>query len=417
MEDKTIMEWERLITTKEEEKKSLLAKSPKEVTEEELDQLDAIKTELDQATIALAKAKRKENFELEKAKASLLAGAGVSDGEGQEIDKNEFMLVKAIKQTANRELDGFEREMNEEGRKEINSFGKSPSEGSVIIPQKVMTSKAMTVGSLPDGGNTVDTIKKGWIDSLRDKIVTRQMGATFLSGLESDIEFDRQTSEVVFNWSAENASANESNIQTDKVTMRPNRLTGYSRLGVQLLAQSSYDIEKKVRESMIYGQARAFDLAAINGSGAAPEPLGLLNTTGIGSVATGALSWANLVAMETEVANDNADEMDMGYIFNTAVRGLLKTTQKFTGTNGTSLMENKEVNGYKTGISNLVPADTIAFGNFKSLMMGTWGGLEIIVDPYTRAKEAQVDLVLHFWGDVAVEHPESFSSFVISQNN
>jgi HK97 family phage major capsid protein len=416
---KEVHEIEQELSKLENQKAELVKIDTKDITDENLDQLDEVNKQITAKQKELHTAKRKEAFEAEKVAASLAGGAGVEviDGETKEIENQEYSVVKAIREACDKNvgLSGFELEMHQEAVKEAQATGKSVTNGAIAIPQKLMVSKAMSVGSAADGGSTVDTMKKGWIDTLKDKTVLRGLGAQFLTGLQGDIEFDRQTSDVTFSWVGENDAASESTPGTDKVTLTPKRLSGYSRLSSQLLAQSSYDIEQKVRNSMIYGQARAFDLAGTSGSGVAPIPEGFLNTTGIGSVPTGALSYDKIVELESAVAIDNADIGNMAYIFNAAVRGSLKTTQKFSATNGVSLMENNEVNGYGTGVTNLMPASTIGFGNFNSLLMGLWAnGMEIIVDPYTRSKQAQVDLVMHFWGDTAVEHPESFASFVIS---
>jgi hypothetical protein len=42
--------------------------------------------------------------------------------------------------------------------------------------------------------------------------------------------------------------------------------------------------------------------------------------------------------------------------------------------------------------------------------MGMWGGLDIIVDPFTRADYNEIKLVLNQFADVALRNPESFAA-------
>ena len=64
----------------------------------------------------------------------------------------------------------------------------------------------------------------------------------------------------------------------------------------------------------------AIDTAAINGSGSSNQPLGILNTSGIGSVAGGTNGLAptldHLLDLKKEVAVDNADVASCGYLTN-----------------------------------------------------------------------------------------------------
>ena len=79
------------------------------------------------------------------------------------------------------------------------------------------------------------------------------------------------------------------------------------------------------------------------------------------------------------------------------------------------------LNGYNAEVSTNVPSDldkgtstgvchAMIFGNWEDLLIGQWGGLDLVVDPYTKAKNAQIELVVNSWWDIAVRHPESFAA-------
>lgn len=404
----------------EEERGVLIDSVDSLIEDNKLDEAEEKQAEIESLTKKIDLLKIQETNKLKEIARKAAGGETEDLSEKDKEEIKNFSYTKFIREVSQARmqtggLTGFEKEMGEEAVKEARDL-KEDLKGygipSLIINPN--SSRAHSAGG--DLGTTIDEDKRGFIDSLRDKLVLGQLGSQMLTDLEGNIEFDRQTSDVSFSWVAENAGSAETGITSDLVSLSPNRLTGHSIVSNQLLRQSSYDIEQRLRNSMEYGAARAFDLAGINGSGTGSEPEGILNTTGVNSIASGPLSYVNIVAMETAVNVDNALEGTLGYLTNTSVKGDAKTTQKFSATNGVPLMDGieNEMNGYRTGVTNLVPAATVIFGNFRSLIMGQWGGLDIIADPYTLAGTNQIKLTLHMLGDVAVEHPESFATFVIS---
>jgi hypothetical protein len=52
------------------------------------------------------------------------------------------------------------------------------------------------------------------------------------------------------------------------------------------------------------------------------------------------------------------------------------------------------------------------FGNWADLMIGMWGSLDLMVDPYTGSTAGTVRVVALQDVDVAVRNLESFASFV-----
>ena len=175
--------------------------------------------------------------------------------------------------------------------------------------------------------------------------------------------------------------------------------------------------------------AQAVDIAAINGSGANNQPTGILNTTGIGSVAGGtngaAPTLANIVQLEQAVAVANADEGSLGYLTNPKVRGKLKSSPLDAGS-GRFLWDYSmpmELNGYNAQVSTNVPSDltkgtgtalsAVIFGNFNDLVIGQFGsGLDLLVDPYTSAKDNIVNVIANSEYDCLIKQPASFAAMV-----
>ena len=67
-----------------------------------------------------------------------------------------------------------------------------------------------------------------------------------------------------------------------------------------------------------------------------------------------------------------------------------------------------EANGYPTRRRTGLTANTLVFGNWADVLIGMWGVLDVMVDPY--AKGASGGLVIRVFQDidVAIRRPESF---------
>ncbi|WP_197917396.1 phage major capsid family protein [Thiosulfatihalobacter marinus] len=76
--------------------------------------------------------------------------------------------------------------------------------------------------------------------------------------------------------------------------------------------------------------------------------------------------------------------------------------------------------GYKARFSGNVPSNltkgtgtdlsAVIFGAWADLLIGQWGGIDLIVDDVTEAAKGNVRLVAHSEWDIAVRHAESFAA-------
>jgi HK97 family phage major capsid protein len=83
----------------------------------------------------------------------------------------------------------------------------------------------------------------------------------------------------------------------------------------------------------------------------------------------------------------------------------------------------KSLNGYNIVFSNNVPStlakggsgnvlSALIFGNFNDLVIGQWGGIEVLVDPYTQARTGTTRYIINSFHDVAVLRAQSFAAIV-----
>jgi HK97 family phage major capsid protein len=285
----------------------------------------------------------------------------------------------------------------------------------------------LVVGTPAAGGNLVATelLASSFIDYLVNALAVMGLGATMLTDLQGNIAIPRATGGHTGYWVAENSAPTESQPSFDQVALTPKTCGAFVDYGRRLLLQASVAVEAFVRMDIARTISLMIDLAAVTGSGTGNQPRGLLNTSGIGSVAGGANgaapTWDHIVELESAVANANAPASSLAYLTNTRVRGKLKRTQKFTGTSGEALWRNGELNDTRAQVSNQVPSNltkgssvgvcsAIAYGNWADLLLALWGGLDIMLDPYTGSTAGTRRVVALQDVDVNVRYPVSFSA-------
>lgn len=359
-----------------------------------------------------------------------MAGA-YHNKENEKKGKNEvrsYSFLKAIRaKVEGRSLEGIEAEMHQEAVKEARLNGLSVS--GIGIPSIVLGAEKrdLTAGTDSEGGYTVKDDMGELIPALRKKLLILSLGARYMGGLTGNVPIPRQATKASATWEGENDATAETSPTFEKAELTPHRLAAFTDLSKQLIIQSSIGAEQFVRSDLEKAIRLALDYAAINGSGSSNQPTGILNVSGIGTATGGtnglAPTWDHIVKLEKELAVDDADIGKLAYLTNPKVRAKLKVTALDTGSGLFIWPKDNKLNGYNTGVTTQIPSDldkgtstgvcsAIIFGNFDDLIIGQWGGLDVVVDNFTKAKEGQIVLVINSYWDIAVRHAESFAAMV-----
>ena len=328
----------------------------------------------------------------------------------------QFSLLKAIRAHANptdraaQQAAAFELEASAAASE---AYGREAQ--GIMIPNEVLRSWAVRdLNTTDDAAVIADDFRGGsFIDVLRNQSSVMQAGATMLSGLSGNVKIPKKTAASAASWiSTEGGAASESEPTLGQVTMAPKTLGAFTDITRLMMMQSSLDIEALVRNDLSTAIALAIDLGALAGTGSSGQPTGVKNTSGINAPTNFAAAnptFAEVVAMETAVAEDNALSGNLAYIAPAGMYGALKTTAKDAGSGQFVVGPDGNMNGYNTIVSNQVTAGDLYFGNFADLLIGMYGGLDIVVDPYTSSTSGTVRIVALQTCDVAVRHAVSFA--------
>lgn len=325
-----------------------------------------------------------------------------------------FSFQRAINALANPnnreawEAAAFERECSEAAQQRN---GK-PSQG-IMVPSDVLRGQRdLVVGTSTAGGNLVSTdLRTGdFIDLLRNRLALANVGATVLNGLQGNVSIPRQTSAASAFWVGEGGNPTESQQAFDQISMTPKTIGAFVDYSRKLLLQGSIDVESMIRMDLAKVLSLEIDRVGIYGTGSTNQPLGLTNTTGLGSqTITGTGTFAEYVSMETKVAVANADVASMYYILNATSRGALKTTEKSAGgTVGNFALMDDTLNGYPVVVTNQLGTNDCLFGDFSQMILGLWSGLDLKVDDITGATAGTVRVIALQDLDFAVKQPGAF---------
>ena len=326
-----------------------------------------------------------------------------------------FSMIRAIQALANptdrraQEAAAFEFECSRAASQQYNSAAQG-----IMLPAEVLRNWTRDINTSDDSALlTEDFRPQDFIDVLRNQSSVMSAGARMLQGLSGDVKIPRKSAASTAAFvSSEGGAASESEMTVGSVTMTPKTLGLFTDISRQMLIQSSMDIEALVRDDLAQGIATAIDAAGLEGSGSSGNPTGILNTTGVNTVTNFAAAnptFSEVISLETAVANSNALMGNLSYILPSAMYGSLRTTEKATGTAQFVVEPGGTIAGYNAIVSNQGTAGNLYFGNFSDLLLGFFGGVDIVVDTMTGSTSGTVRVVALSSVDVAVRHAASFA--------
>jgi HK97 family phage major capsid protein/HK97 family phage prohead protease len=366
----------------------------------------------------------------------------VEFGEGNNPDlttkeKARYSMIRAVNAAMTGKWDGagFELECSNEIAKRT---GRAPSDGKAFfVPTNLRAAYTVgTAGAGTSGGTLVATnlLAGSFIEVLRNKARVMQLGATVLSGLVGNVDIPRQTGQTSTFWVAEGVDTTEAEATFDKVSLSMKSIGTYSLITRNMLMQATPDIDMIARADMLAAMALGIDLAALSGIGTGATPRGIANVSGIGSVVGGtnglAVSIDNYIDLETQVTAANAPESNLAYLTNAKVVGSTKKLKSSTGQylwTGSAVGAQSgtpgEINGYPVARSNQARStltkgsssgvcSEIFFGAWSELLIGEWGVLEIVPNPYAAEAYKSGGVLLRALQsiDIGVRHAASFST-------
>lgn len=311
-----------------------------------------------------------------------------------------FSLLKAINDVANnRQLDERAQEVVSNGIAEMRKAGQSFT-GQIVLPMEMRSDIQATVATA--GQENVAEDKLGILEPLRANLVLVNAGASYMTGLIGDVSIPVYSGSNV-GWAGEVSTASDGAGTFSEVTLSPKRLTAYIDVSKQFLIQDSNSAEEMLKRDIVAAISNKLE-ATILGSeaGSNTQPAGLFN--GVVADST-AVTYKDIVNMEAELEDANVMG-NIKFIVSPSAKADLKTTEK--GNTDNFLMEGNELNGYPVMCTSAVTGKGVIMANWSDLVIGQWGGIDLVVDPYTQAANGKVRLVINAYFDAKPRRTEAF---------
>lgn len=283
--------------------------------------------------------------------------------------------------------------------------------------------KSLSVGTNTAGGYAVPTVlMPGILDALvpASSLLTAGAGVMDVSANDAK-QFDIAALDAIptASWRLENGAVAESDPTFRLVSAAPKSLAFYFKVSRELLADAR-NLESALRNAIAQAFAKELDRAGLRGTGTAPEPRGILNTSGIQAVANGAngaalAGYANFLSAVQAVLSADAP-MPTAAIM--APRSLVKLGG-LVDTTGQPLKAPPLLERMQFVTSSQIPvnltvgsssdASEIYLGNFGVVTFVMREAPSIMLARETFALNGQIGFVCHVRADVMVQRPSALA--------
>ena len=339
-----------------------------------------------------------------------------STSERREIERvnGSFSLSRAIMQVANgRSLEGAELEWAQEAQREMRSQGLQ-STGQIAIPTKALlragAADNFQAGS-DDGSGFVPTNVPGAIAALRAPSIIEQLGTTTLSGVTGSLKFPRVSVNASATMEGEVDANAASGLEMDELTLTPQRASAKTTYSKQLILQGGSQVDLVIAQELQAALNAKIDI----------EAFGLLDGATINNQSTDGsttLTSAIAVAMESAVLAAGGDLSAARYVMSPTAYKFAKNIAQVASVSALYDLATNTFNGYPaTATPYLIDASSgvgqMLFGNFQQgCILALFGGIDLLVDPYSAAGNAQIVLHVNRFFDFDVRQAGALSKII-----
>ena len=221
--------------------------------------------------------------------------------------------------------------------------GKRTTSNSFLVPFDafVPQKRATYVTSTNNVGGFLvpqDYRPQDFIEFLYNTSIALGAGVQTLNDLQGDVVIPKRAGKGSTYWlSTETTAITAGNSTFSQVTLVPKNVASLEKYSRQQVLQGLPAIESLIRSDMTTNLQLAMDSAILSGSGSSGQPTGILNTSGVNSIAMGtnggAITLDALINLEGNVVIDNGivNPATTGYLTNGKVVNDLKKLKDTAG--------------------------------------------------------------------------------------
>lgn len=335
-----------------------------------------------------------------------------------------FSFGKMIKEAAQGKLSGLEAEMNQEARNEFQD-AKVNVAGGICIPSFVAQRAALGTADIGSGadesvafGGTIGKVDNGIVEAFKPVDIAAQMGVRNLGNLSGDVVFQVQGAAATAGKPNEAAAQGVNNTTFSARTLNPVRYAAHTQVTDQMLAQSADDMGAFLAKDIRDAIAKKFNadiIAAILGD----TNTGVLkNAATPGTINPYVAASMNPLDLEAALMSRDVPLENVVALAGPAAYRLLRSLSQDAGSGmlfATPAADRRNVLGYETYVSSQMgnSGDDFFMFDKEQVVTGTWGGINLIIDPYTDADHGVTRIIANVYRDVEILNYDGFDGFTV----
>ena len=375
----------------------------RDLTKDENNDVDSLLKQADEVSV---KIERAENMEDALKTAGAVAGQKI---ERNKVDKDleKFTFQSAVRAAYTGKVEGIVKEMHEEAVNESRYTGGTVK--GVGIPSSVLNRAWSTSSS-----NSEETMS--FTDQLEKNLVLASAGANFYGGI-NDMKFP-VFSGVSSTWVSEDGSSGAASSAGDlsAVTLTPKKLISVVNMTAESITQNP-SLEAALQGNMARQMAAALEFALLDTGDVSNAPASIFADATAGPTAVTAGDW---VEMETDAlaAGVQREGARMAYLLDMDAYKTVKTLAQVASVSPIWDNADRRLNGYyafqSANVANAGTANKAhaLFGDFSKVHIATFGGLDILFDPYTEAAKGLPRMVVTSLVDGDAVQNDSFIKLI-----
>ena len=277
--------------------------------------------------------------------------------------------------------------------------------GGFIVPNQVMSAQIIPL--------------------LQAAVTVYEAGTQRMGGLSgSPVQIPKITGATTAYWLGEVEAVTSGDMSFGQIDLYPHDVFALCTLSNRLIELGAPSAEQLVRTQLARDIGLKIDQAVYQGTGATGQPIGILNTSGVNTVASvGALNLAaaygKMIDMETELLKDNAQSVgEFVWALSPTNFQLLRQQQDLVSSSVNVQPKNRpfidagkieRILGHRYVVTTQMVDTKIILGAFASSMVAEWGTMVLAASREgTNFTKRQTQILDGMTVDVGVRYPEAF---------
>lgn len=152
-----------------------------------------------------------------------------------------------------------------------------------------------------------------------------------------------------------------------------------------------------------------FSESVVDGATSLVGPFVSMKNSHKKTYSTDAPTLKDLLNLKGIVLGENIMPEGLCYVMTETTKAMLEGTPKWDGASASIVDENGKINGVPVFTSSYVAEGSVLFGSFKYAPQGLFGDINIVIDPYSKARNNAIDFILNANYAITVLRQEAFA--------